>query len=158
MKGNGRSRIWISGLLLAACVLAAAPSAEARSHHAVRYKFQPQHVHHHARGAVRVVEIRRSSDALPAFVGFLGGLVLGTAIAHASDPAPVCVPPAHEYDYWDPVCDVHFPSLTAYRTHLLRHPHAGIVRVIDTATGECVHVYQYHDGDWEEAGEEPDDD
>jgi hypothetical protein len=150
--------IWISGLLLAAFAIGVlAPVAEAGKG-SRRYK------HHSSKyyrsgydrcSPTRVVEIHRSSSAGPAIAGFIGGLVLGTAISRASEPEPYYRPAVREreYDYYDPYCDDHFASLVSYRRHAY-HRHPTIVRVIEIDTGRCVHVYRYQRGGWADCDEE----
>src|SRR5881628_549320 len=46
------------------------------------------------------------------FAGFVGGLVIGSAIAHAAaPPPPVYCAPAPVYTYYDPYCDRSYDSL-----------------------------------------------
>ena len=150
MKYSAHARVMMSGFLLAAFAVGAlAPAAEAK-HRSQRYKshskraYVVRHVHH---SPVHVVRVGHSSDAFPAFAGFLGGLVLGTALSHASDPA-YDYAPAVDYGYYDPYCRVRFASLEIYRTHLYHHRHPAVVRVIEVETGRCVHVCYYHHGAW----------
>jgi len=161
MKCYRRPQVWIAGLLLACFTLtAAAPAAEAKGKESKRYKIHsvsvhrahgPQRVHRgawHRHRPSRVVEIRRSSE-LPALAGFLGGLLVGAVITQASSAHDyAAAPPA--YDYYDPYCRVSFGSLEAYQDHLGRHRHPGVVRVIEVETGDCVHVYRFQRGAWED--------
>ena len=142
MKGSIRHTRWMAGLLLAAILTATvAPAAQADHRRHRRYKWKgpvytTQVVRHHGPGSVYVV---RRSSAGPAIAGFLGGLFLGATLAHAA-PAG--------FAYYDPYCDERFVSLEIYRTHLHRHHHPRIVRVIELDTGDCVHSYRYADGGW----------
>lgn len=162
MKRHRLAHVWITGLLLASVTLAAtAPAAEAKGKQSQRHKTHSASVHrapgdrwvyrsprrHHA--PPRVVEIRRSSE-LPALAGFLGGLVVGAVISHAASAHDDVAPAPAYYYYYDPYCRVSFASLEAYQSHLARHGHPGIVRVIDSDSGVCVHVYRFHAGAWED--------
>ena len=112
-----------------------------------------RHIHYAPR---RVVYYERRSDAAPLFAGLIGGLVIGSALAHAS--APACEP-APAYYYWDPLCHERFASLAIYRSHLRYHHHPRIVRVISIESGDCVGTYHRQDGDWRsEPGDGWDDD
>jgi len=112
-------------------------------------------VYHGGWGTRRVIfERRDSSPLVPAFAGFIGGLVVGSVISHSHDAAPP--PPSYYrtedrgYDYYDPTCDRHFSSLDACASYMRAHDadDPGYVRVIDRRTGECVHEYQYSDRGW----------
>jgi hypothetical protein len=83
----------------------------------------------------------RESNVGPVFAGLIGGLILGTAIAHASAPPP-------DYYYWDSYCDERFVSLDRYRHHLRYHHHPYVVRVIGARSGACEFSYRWHDGAW----------
>jgi hypothetical protein len=142
MKSSIRFTRWMTAALVAAIVLATvAPAAEA-GRRKVRYKGGDRSYHsrvvtrQHGSGSVYVV---RRSSAGPAIAGFLGGLFLGATLAHAA-PAG--------YLYHDPYCDEHFVSLEIYRTHLRRHHHPRVVRVLERDSGDCVRTYHYSDGDW----------
>jgi hypothetical protein len=134
---NGRRAV--AALMLAALVTAmVAPAAEAGHR---RYK------HKHKRAKSRVVVVHeqparvvvRESSVAPV-IAFLGGLVIGASVAHASHPA--------EYSYYDPYCDTRYTSLEVYHTHFRHHRHPRTVRVIHVASGRCVDTYRYHDGHW----------
>jgi hypothetical protein len=138
-----RSRRCVTGVLLAAVVLAAvAPAAQADRRGERRYKnVRPAYstrvvTRSHSPGSVYIV---RRSSAGPAIAGFLGGLFLGAALAHAAPDG---------FSYYDPYCDERFVSLEVYRGHLHRHHHPRIVRVIELDTGDCVRSYRYQDGGW----------
>jgi hypothetical protein len=139
MDSSINHRRWMTGVLLAAIVTATvAPAAQAGHGRYTRYKYAGPRVvtRYHSPGSVYV--IRRSGPG-PVIAGFLGGLFLGATLAHAA-PAG--------YSYYDPYCDERFMSLEVYRTHLYRHHHPRIVRVIEVDTGDCVRSYQYQDGNW----------
>ena len=141
MKPSTRITRWITGVLLAAFVMAAfAPAADAK--HRRRYKgWDPSCntrvvTRYHSPGSVYVV---RRSSAGPAIAGFLGGLFLGATLAHAAPDG---------YVYHDPYCGESFVTLEIYRSHLRHHHHPRIVRVLERDSGVCVHTYRYDDGDW----------
>ena len=143
MKPSKRNTRWMAGLLLAALIMSSvAPAAQADHRRGPRYKWKgPVYATrvvtpYHSHGSVYVV---RRSSAGPAIAGFLGGLFLGATLAQAA-PAG--------YGYYDPYCQERFVSLEIYRTHLHRHHHPRIVRVIELDTGDCVHSYHYVDGSW----------
>jgi hypothetical protein len=145
MKRSNRLARWIAGPLTAVLLVSAvAPAAHAGHDRGRRYKHEKSRYVHRvvtrceSPGSVYVV---RRSSAGPAVAGFLGGLFLGATLAHAA-PAG--------YFYHDPYCDRRFASLEVYRSHLRRHHHPRIVRVIDIDSGECVRTSRYHDGHWED--------
>lgn len=156
--------VWISGFLLATFAVGAiAPVAEAR--HGSRYKGSERRVvRYRGHGPSRVVEYRssRSSDFVPALAGFIGGLVVGSAISRSSDSYdPGYYQDSYrdsgpDYDYYDPYCDSHFASLSIYKSHAY-HRHPVIVRVISVQTGRCAHVYRYRDDRWMDYDEDWDD-
>ncbi len=132
----------MAALLLAAVLLSGlAPMANA-DHQYRRYKDdgwrrrQVVEAPYWRHGSAYVV---RRSSAGPAIAGFIGGLFLGATLSHAA-PAG--------YAYYDPYCDERFATLDMYRAHLYRHHHAGVVRVIELDSGDCVHTYRYQRGDW----------
>jgi hypothetical protein len=88
--------------------------------------------------------IERHSDAGPAIVGFLGGLVLGTVLSNAQ-PAP---PPVPVYEYYDPYCHERFGSLRAYEQHLDYHDHPWAIDVIEARSGRYLDTYVWQDGRW----------
>jgi len=90
------------------------------------------------------VFIERRSAVGPAFVGFLGGLVLGSALSNAQ-PAP---PPPPVYEYYDPYCHERFASLEAYDEHLAYHSHPWVIDVLETRSRQCVDTYVWEDGGW----------
>lgn len=115
----------VTGLALAGILAATlAPAAEAgrRNHRykerghdrMVRYK-RP----HHGSGSTYVV---RRSHAGPVIAGFIGGLFLGATLANGA-PAG--------YSYYDPYCRERFASLDGYHSHLRRHRHPKVVRVVE---------------------------
>ena len=139
MNPSYRHIRWMTGVLIAAIVLATvAPAAEA-GHRGRRYKGWKETrvvTRYHSPGSVYIV---RESSAGPAIAGFLGGLFLGATLAHAA--------PAGYY-YHDPYCGERFVTLDVYRSHLRHHHHPRIVRVIERDSGACVHTYHYDNGGW----------
>ena len=85
-----------------------------------------------------------SSDVGPAFVGFLGGLVLGSVLSNAQ-PAP---PPPPVYEYYDPYCRERFSSRDAYQRHLEWYDHPARIEVLEVHSGRCVDTYDWRDGRW----------
>jgi hypothetical protein len=95
---------------------------------------------------VRQVYIQRHSDSVgPALIGFIGGLIVGSAIhshpVYASAPPPEC-------DYYDSYCDERFSSMSAYENHLRYHHHPRVVLVVNVRSGECVGERDWRDGRW----------
>jgi hypothetical protein len=153
MKPSITHTRWMAGLLLAALVMSSlAPAAQADHRRGPRYKWGGPVIRSRvatpycSNGSVYVV---RRSSAGPAIAGFLGGLFLGATLAHAA-PAG--------FEYYDPYCDERFVSLEVYRTHLHRHQHPRVVRVIEMDSGDCVHSYRYVDGGWRDCDDEEWDD
>ena len=142
MNPSIRYRRWMIGVLLVAVLAATiAPAAQAdrryRRYKNARPSYSTRVVTRcQSPGSVYIV---RRSGAGPAIAGFLGGLFLGATLAHAA-PAG--------FSYYDPYCDERFVSLEVYGTHLHRHHHPRIVRVIELDSGDCVRSYRYQDGDW----------
>src|SRR2546428_2024414 len=88
MNSNRAAQHAIAGLLIAALGVASiTPAAEAHSRGG-RYRGDCSYRGYDDRGyggyRPRVVEIRRSSCAVPAFAGFVGGLALGTVLGRSS--------------------------------------------------------------------------
>jgi hypothetical protein len=164
MNLNSKSRRLVVATVLAAVVLASlAPAAEAGRGWGGSSKHRrsapgPGFGTHEARHTPRVLEVRRSSSALPLIAGLIGGFALGATLhdSHACPP-----PIAHAYApepatyYYDPYCDERFSSLDIYLSHL-RHGghHPALVRVIDAETGDCVQVLRRCDGCWRDADDD----
>ncbi len=142
MQPTNRTMRWTTGVLVAAITLATVAPAAQADRRDRRYKGRDDRhstrvvTHHHGPSSVYVV---RRSDAGPAIAGFLGGLFLGATLAHAAPDG---------FFYHDPYCDRRFVSLEIYRTHLRRHHHPRVVRVIERDSGHCLHTWQYRDGGW----------
>lgn len=141
MHPRPRIQRWMAGALLAALVTAVlAPAVQADHKKKRRYKYvvpvrETRGVtHYHSPRSVYVV---RRSSAGPVIAGFLGGVFLGATLANAA-PAG--------FTYYDPYCDQRFVSLEVYGTHLHRHHHPGIVRVIEVESGDCLHTYYWKEG------------
>ena len=101
----------------------------------------------------------RSYDPAPVLAGFIGGVVLGTALSHANDydpPVYVHEHPACDYNavsYYDPWCREGFVSLADYRMHLRCHHHPRVVRVVRVYDGEYVRSMCWHGDPWMDRGE-----
>jgi hypothetical protein len=103
------------------------------------------------------------SSGVPSFASFVGGIIVGTALAQVVQPHPVVVaappacpvppPPPCDYYYYDPWCHVRFASLEAYDEHLRFERHPAIVRVIDEHSGRCIGERAWHDGRWRDRGD-----
>jgi len=140
---------WMAGLMLAAlAVTMVAPAAEA-GHGTKKYRGRSSRVVQRTvyrpayRPVQRIVHVHRSDDGA-AFVGFVGGLVLGAVLssaaqAHADEP---------RYDYYDPYCGEHFGTLEVYHSHFRTHYHPQVVRVIEVRNGDCVETLRYGGGEW----------
>ncbi len=142
-----RSR-WAAALLAATlCLPVLAPAASAdRGGAWIRYKRGPScgpGVVRYDYAPSRGYYVERHSSIAPALVGFIGGLVVGSAI-HSQ---PACPPTPAEY-YWDPYDHERFASLDAYYSHARYCHHPRVVRVIVASSGECVGSYEYVGGRW----------
>lgn len=142
MKRNSiRIRALATLLLVAVASASLAPAALADRGHG-------RHRDH--RKVVRVVHhrgpwiVERHSDA-GAFVGFLGGLVVGSILSNASTPPP---PPPPVYEYEDRFCHRSFGSLEAYERHLAYHRHPREVEVVEVHSGRHVDALEWRDGGW----------
>ena len=151
MKKVSSPRGWAAGILLTALALGAlAPAADAgqgRGNGHRRYRGNEDR-YVRAGYPVRRVVVQHHSDNLgPALVGFIGGLVVGSAIhshpVYASAPPPEC-------DYYDSYCDERFSSMSDYDYHLRNHHHPRVVLVVNINSGECVGGRRWHDGRWYE--------
>lgn len=140
---NTNTKRWIAGAVLAALVATlSAPAAEAANRRYKNPKVQKSHsiVTYAPPRVHRVVRHVHVHDDGAAFVGFVGGLVLGAVLSQSA-------PPPH-YVYVDPYCDARFESLEAARAHFRYHRHPYVVRVIEANSGHCVDGYRYNDGVW----------
>ena len=142
---------WIAGLVLAAIAVSiVSPAAQADRGHGRRYKggsgYYNGPVARRVSYAPRPVFVERRSNAGPLIAGLIGGLVIGTAIAHASQP--VAVQASYDYNYYDPYCEESFATLDIYQAHLRCHHHPRMVRVIEVDDGQCVDTYRWHEGGW----------
>jgi hypothetical protein len=120
---------------------AAAPDADAGHRHGRKWKrgCSAPHVHH-VHYAPRIY--KSEACGLPAFAGFVGGLIVGAAVSTAhAEPAPV-------YSYYDPYCDRSWSSLDACAPHFRHSGHPRVVRVIDVRTGHCVDRWTWYRGNW----------
>lgn len=147
------SRVVLAAVGIAAATASFAPAASADR---IRYKGgppwgPPRRVL--VAPAPRVVWVNGHSSAAPAFAGFVGGLIIGSALAHATvvaaaPPPPAYCPPPPELDYVDPYCHERFESLGDYAAHLRWAPHPAVAMVIDEDSGRCVGEQVWHDGRW----------
>ncbi len=115
----------------------------------------------------RFAYVSRSSCGTPGLASFIGGLVIGSAIAHAAPPAPVYCAPAPVYCapapipadyYFDPYCHRSFASLDDYGDHLDRCDHPSWVEVRDGRSGRRIGECYWQDGRWHERSNRDDDD
>ena len=134
-------------LALAVTLAAASLASPADAGHGRRYKGNA-HVVYVARPA-RTVYVTHRSYGAPALAGFVGGLVIGTALAQAAAPPPVyCAPAPVVYEYYDPYCHRDFVSLDHYYSHLHYCSHPRVVRVIEVDTGRCIGERYWYGGSW----------
>lgn len=146
MKTLESHKRWMAGLMVAALSLALiAPAAQAHTARHHRYKgpvVREKRIVRYRPAPRRVVYIHRHDSVIPVLASFLGGLVIGAAVAHADDPG--------DYVYYDPYCRHRFVSLDAYLDDysMHRYHHPRVVQVISIRTGECVDSYRYHEGYW----------
>ena len=155
---------WFRGTLivLGVAALAASLASPAAADHGRRYKGQGgdrgarvvQHVH--ATPGWGFAYSSRGSRGAPALASFIGGLVLGNALAHATTtPRAYCPPAAADY-YFDPYCHERFSSLEAYGDHLDNCCHPAWVQVIDGNSDRCVGESYWQDGRWRNRGDSRD--
>jgi len=145
----------------------AAPAAADRG---VRYKndrFGDRRIVREVRvtSGPRAVYYSRSSGPGPALAGFIGGLVIGSVIAHAQQ-AQAC-PPRYDsyydggydagYQYYDPYCDRTYVSFDACASQFRYDRHPRVVRVIEIRTGRCVGERTWYGGGWRDRGNWNDD-
>ena len=145
-------------IVLVAALAAASVASPAAADHGRRYKgpsgfpgdWHPRFVQRvHASPGWSYSYSSRSSCGAPAFAGFIGGLIIGSALAHAAPPPAYCAPVAANY-YYDPYCHERFSSLDAYGHHLDNCRHPAWVRVIDGNSGRCVGERYWQGGGWRE--------
>lgn len=148
MNLSNRSMRWTAAALAASLTLGGfAPAALADRGGRVRYKYRgpacnTSTVQYNC--APSRVYIERRSSVAPALVGFLGGLVVGSALHSHPTYASVSV----GNDYWDPYCHESFASLDAYYGHVRHVHHPRVVRVIEVRSGDCLRSYEWDDGRW----------
>jgi hypothetical protein len=136
VKRNAMKARMVSAVLAATLIaVTLAPAARADG---VRYRG-------HDRGH-RTVVIERHDGVGPALFGFIGGLVLGSVVTHASQQYDR--PVSADYEYYDPWCDRDFASFGAYDRHLDRADHPARLMVMDRRYGSCVARYENVDGRW----------
>ena len=100
-------------------------------------------------GGTRVEVHSRYHEGGGAFAGFVGGLLLGAAVSHASEPAHLryAPPPPCDY-YYDPYCDVRFNSLDACTRHFCHADHPREVECIATDSQRVLDRYYFDRGHW----------
>lgn len=161
---NRVPRVLIAAVVLASfSVSLAAPAAEAGRHKGRRDKHGDHS--YDSRGSdrgrgqcyrgssgasrERVIQVRRSSDALPALAGFIGGLVVGATLAVASERDVAYSESQYnrrnepDYGYYDPYCRESYGSLSSCSSHMRGCDHPRVVQVIDRSSGECVDTYRW---------------
>jgi hypothetical protein len=144
MNTNRNRRNTAAALALSSiAMLSIASAASADSGPWIRYK-QGQGAPVQTQSRVIVHE----NSAVPALAGFIGGLVIGSAIhSHpvyvaAAQPCPVA------YSYFDPYCGQSFVSLDAYADYWRGYDHPMMVRVVDMRSGQYVNTLRFCEGGW----------
>ena len=153
MNKVGNPRSWTAGLLLTALAIGAlAPVAQAdhgRGNGHYRYRrtvtYAPPFVRAGYPTRRVIVEHRSGGGAGPVLAGFIGGLVLGSAIQ--SHPV-YAAPPPPSYYYYDPYERVRYSSLDECDRDVRWHHHPRVVQVIEIRSGECVDSYSWQNGRW----------
>ena len=97
----------------------------------------------------------RSYDPAPVLAGFIGGVVLGSALSHASDCDSHVS--CSQVSYYDPWCREGFASLADYQWHLRYHHHPRVVRVVRVYDGAYVRSMCWHGDEWMDRGNWNDD-
>jgi hypothetical protein len=108
-----------------------------------------EHVRWSAPGPRVVLRERDHDGAGPALAGLIGGIIIGTAIAHS---APVVVhehayaPPPPRYRYEDMYSRRYWDSLDECRAEACAPHGPRVIRVVDITNDECVRtMYWKHD-------------
>jgi len=143
-------------LALAGTIAAASLASPAAADHWRRYKYPPRHAHVYVAPAPGRVYISHSSCGAPALAGFVGGLVIGSVIAHAAPPPPVYCAPPPAYVYYDPDCGRSFTSLDLCASHYCGYGHPRVVQVIEVDSGRCVGERYWFHGRWYDGDERGD--
>ncbi len=151
------------GLIASTALLTLAPLAHAGNgkHKHRRYKgVECVSPYSAQRSHWRVVQSRRS-DAGPVLAGVVGGLILGTAIAHArTEPVVVrerVVVREAPHRYYDPYCERWYDDLDECRLSMREHRHPRIVQVIDVRRDHCVETLRWSRDGWDRLGRDWDD-
>lgn len=132
-------------LTLAVSLAVMAPAAEAgRGRGKYRYKGSRGC----DRGPDRVIIHRSSSSTGAAIGGFIGGLIVGTAIARPQPYYESRYSDGPRYSYGDPYCHERFYSLDRYGDHARRHRHPCVAQVFVISTGEYIDDCCYQNGRW----------
>jgi hypothetical protein len=132
-------------LTLAVSLAVAAPAAEAGHG---RGKQRYKGYRGRDRGPDRVIIHRSSSSTGAAIGGFIGGLIVGTAIARPQPYYETRYEGGPRYSYGDPYCHERFSSLDRYGDHARRHRHPRVAQVIVISTGEYIDDCSWQDGRW----------
>jgi hypothetical protein len=158
MKSLVRHRAIAASLVIATLAVGSlASNAHADSGPWFRWKQgyrDPRVIRHASYGPGRVF-VRDHDGAAPLLAGFIGGLVLGSAIhphpvVYAAPPCPPPLPVRVEssYEYYDPDGSQYYSSLEECDNQSDRDYHPRVIEVIDRRTDECVGKYEWHDGGW----------
>jgi hypothetical protein len=153
MKKVGTLRIWTAGMLLSALAIGAlAPMAQAdhgRAYGHYKYRrtvtYAPPFVRSGYPMRRVIVEHRSGGGAGPVLAGFIGGLVLGSAIQ--SHPV-YAAPPPPSYYYYDPYARVRYSTLDDCDRDARWHRHPRVVQVIEVRSGDCIGSYSWQGGRW----------
>ena len=148
-------------IVLGVAVVAASLVSPALADHGRRYKGQgdnrgyggPRVVQHVYSSPGRGYAYSRGSRGGPDLAVFIGGLIVGNALAHAAPPRHVYCPPVEADYYYDPYCHERFSSLDAYGDHLNGCSHATLVLVINGNTGRCIGERYWQGGRWRDRGD-----
>lgn len=109
-----------------------------------RHKSRDRHRHY---SRDRVVYRDRGSDLGPALVGFVGGLIVGSAVSnhgHAHAGA--------RYAYYDPYCERSYATLHAGVGHFRGCDHPRVIRQVEVRTKRVVKTYHYENSGWSSCG------
>ena len=145
-----RAMLVVLGVAVVAASLASPAAADRR------YKGQggnrgyggPRVVQHVYSSPGRGYAYSRGSRGGPDLAVFIGGLIVGNALAHAAQSRQVYCPPveADNNYYYDPYYHERFSSLDACR-------HTTVVLVINGNTGRCVGERYWQGGRWRDRGD-----
>ena len=136
-------------IVLGVAVVAASLASPAAADHGRRYKGQrgnqgyggPRVVQHVYSSPGRGYGYTSRSRGGPDLAVFIGGLIVGNALAHAAPPRHVYCPPVEADYYYDTYRHERFASLDACS-------HATLVLVISGSTGRCIGERYWQGGRW----------